>query len=86
MEQIRRTTDEALEVLELVLSSIDHGERARLGAVERVVLMKRARRLQDRVTSLACVLTDEVAVASVDGGHGNTHHVVDWVGGGLRQQ
>ena len=30
MEQMRRTTDQALDVLESALSSIDHSERLRL--------------------------------------------------------
>ncbi|MGV8846846.1 MAG: hypothetical protein ACOH1W_10255, partial [Tessaracoccus sp.] len=61
MDQQRRTTAEALEVLDAVLSSIDHAERGRLSASEKVLLMSRARRFQDRAVSLACVLTDEVS-------------------------
>lgn len=65
MEQMRYTTAEALGVLDAVLSSIDHGERAWLAAQERVVLMAKARKVQERVTSLAGVLTDEASRVSV---------------------
>ncbi|MEO7587877.1 MAG: hypothetical protein ABIS84_07585, partial [Arachnia sp.] len=65
MEQMRRTTAEALTVLDAVLSSIDHDERALLSAPERVLLMGRARKVQDRFTALACVLTDEASHSSV---------------------
>ncbi len=61
MDRMRHTTHEALDVFDSVLSSIDHTHRIHLMAPERVVLMKRARRLQERITSLACVLTDEVS-------------------------
>ncbi len=61
MDQIRRTTAETLALVDAALSLIDHDERTQLSAPEKVVLMSRARKLADRVTSLACVLTDEVA-------------------------
>ncbi len=61
MEAIRSTTAEALAVVDAALSSIDHAERVRLSASEMVSLMGWARRVQDRVTSLACVVTDEVS-------------------------
>ncbi|MEO7586928.1 MAG: DUF222 domain-containing protein, partial [Arachnia sp.] len=65
MEQMWRTTAEALTVLDAVMSSIDHDARARLSAPERLVLMKRARSFEDRAVSLACVLTDEASQSSV---------------------
>ncbi len=65
MEQIKRTATEVLGLIESALSSLDHTDRLRLSGPERVALMGRARRLQDRVTSLACVLTDEAASASL---------------------
>ncbi|RMB58421.1 hypothetical protein [Tessaracoccus antarcticus] len=65
MEQGWRTTAEALTALEAVMSSIDHDERVRLSAPERLVLMKRARSFEDRAVSLACVLTDEASQSSV---------------------
>ncbi|MEO7850566.1 MAG: hypothetical protein ABIR75_16080, partial [Arachnia sp.] len=61
MEQMRRTTAETLVVLDAALSSVDHAERARLSAPEMVALMGSVRRVQERVTSLACVITDEVS-------------------------
>ncbi|MGV8845964.1 hypothetical protein, partial [Tessaracoccus sp.] len=61
MDQMRRTTAEVLEVFDAALSSIDHAERSRLSASELVALMGRVRKVQDRVTTLACVVTDEVS-------------------------
>ena len=63
MDQERRTTAQALDVLDAALSSIDHGERTRLSPPEMVALMSRARKVQDRMSTLACVLTDEVSRA-----------------------
>ncbi len=61
MEEIRYTTPEALTVLNRVLSSIDHEQRAHMAAAERVAVMSDARKLQERFAALACVLTDEVS-------------------------
>ncbi len=61
MDQMRHTTAEVLAVFDAALSSIDHGERARLSAPEMVALMSQVRKIQDRVTTLACVVTDEVS-------------------------
>jgi len=65
MDQIKRTAAEVLGVIEDALSSLDHSDRVRFSAAERVALMGRARRVQDRVTSLACVLTDEASTAAL---------------------
>ena len=65
MEQITRTAAEVLGVIEAALSSLDHSDRLQYSAPERVALMGRARRVQDRVTSLACVLTDEASTAAL---------------------
>ena len=59
MHQRRLTTDQALTALESTLSLVDHGERAALDAPARLQLMQRARRLSERLESLAHVLTDE---------------------------
>lgn len=60
MLQKRLSTDQALAALESALSQVDHAERTTLGAGERVRLMQRARRVAERVSALADVLTDEV--------------------------
>lgn len=59
MHQRRLTTDQALDALESTLSQVDHAERAGLDAPARLRLMQRARRLSERVGTLALVLTDE---------------------------
>ncbi len=59
MHQRRLTTDQALSALESTLSLVDHAERAALDAPARLRLMQRARRLSERLESLAHVLTDE---------------------------
>ena len=59
MHQRRLTTDQALSALESTLSLVDHAERATLDAPARLRLMQRARRLSERLESLAHVLTDE---------------------------
>ncbi len=65
MDQIKRTAAEVLGVIEAALSCLDHTDRVRLSAPERLVLMGRARKVQDRVTSLACVLTAEADAAAL---------------------
>ena len=59
MHQRRLTTDQALTTLESTLSLVDHAEREGLDAPSRLRLMQRARRLSERLESLAHVLTDE---------------------------
>ncbi|MHA6512280.1 HNH endonuclease signature motif containing protein [Tessaracoccus sp. Z1128] len=59
MFQKRLTTDQALSALESALSLVDHAERERLDAPARLRLMQRARRLSERLETLAHVLTDE---------------------------
>ncbi len=78
MEEIRRTTTQALDVLDAAFSSIEHSDRSGLSVTERAVLMSRARRIQNRATSLACVLTDEVSQSQASNtGRGHTDHVFD---------
>lgn len=60
MHQRRLTTDQALTALESTLSQVDHAQRNSLDAGARLALMQRARRLSERLQSLAMVLTDEV--------------------------
>ncbi len=64
MEEKRYTAAEALDVFEAVMAALRSDDRPRLTAPERVVLMQRARRFRDRVSSLACVLTDEANAGS----------------------
>ncbi|MHA6511248.1 HNH endonuclease signature motif containing protein [Tessaracoccus sp. Z1128] len=59
MLQRRLTTDQALGALESTLSLVDHAEREGLEPTARLRLMQRARRLAERIESLALVLTDE---------------------------
>lgn len=64
MEQITRTAAEVLGVIDAALSSLDHSDRLLFSAPERIALMGWARRVRDRMTSFACVLTDEAAQGS----------------------
>lgn len=61
LKQSRPTTSQALDAVERGLESIDHAQRDRISHTERVVLMERARRVADRMTALAGMLTREVA-------------------------
>ncbi len=63
MHQGQITTGQALSLLESALSRIDHEGRAGMGSEERLDLMRRARKVADRVGSLASVLTAEVESA-----------------------
>ena len=65
MEQKWYTAAEALDVFDVVMSSLRSDDRSLLAASERVALMQRARRVRDRVTSWTCVLTDEAALGSL---------------------
>ncbi len=65
MEQIRRTTAEALDAFDAVMVSVQTDDRRLLSAAERVALMQRARRFRDRFSSWTCVLTDEANAGSL---------------------
>ncbi len=65
MEQMRRTAAEVLGVIDAALSTLDHSDRLLFSAPERVALMNFARKVQERVTSLTCVLTDEASLAAL---------------------
>ena len=56
---VTRSTVEALDLLDDVLGSIDHAQRAGLSHGQRLDLMWRARKLSQRMRTLAAVLTGE---------------------------
>lgn len=58
----RYTAGEAIDLMAAILSRVD-GDRASLGHPERLALVRSARRLGDRVTGLADVLTVEAEAA-----------------------
>lgn len=58
-EPVPRTTVEVLGLLESALAAIDHGQRRGLSHEQRLGLMRRARRVAERVRALAAVLTGE---------------------------
>lgn len=65
MDQITRTAAEALDAFDAVLASVRADDRRLLTSPEKVVLMQRARRFRDRISSWTCVLTDEASLASL---------------------
>ena len=55
----------AVGVIDAALSTLDHSDRLTSSAPERVALMTFARKVQERVTALTCVLTDEASLAAL---------------------